>query len=232
MKASRRTLAGLAFAALLPLGNPLCAQSASAYLFDLGTPFPGDPNPDGTSPWATGTITTLSDGVELTLSLAGLAGSDFISDAYFNVNPALDASGLSNLAFSIEQIAAGVTAPTITACEDAYKSDGDGFYDILLAFSKSGAGRFGAGDFVKIKITDPLAPIAASDFLFKSSTGGGEGIYYAAAHVQSVASSPYSTWIGATSYAAIPEPAGCAARLGAAALGLALATRRRARVPG
>lgn len=174
------------------LGLAIVTFSASALTVPLGYTFSGT-SPSGTAPWATATFTDVSGGVQLTIS-ASLGSGEFISKMYFNV----DSSLLSSLSFA--RIANGTPAanlstPSVTIGEDANKADGDGYYDIYMAFATSGSGRFQDGESIKFLITG-AAGLDANDFNLQSVPGGGNGTYVSAAHVQGIPTGEGSGWIG------------------------------------
>lgn len=192
----------------------------------INSPFPGDASA-GSDP-ITAVVSNSSHGgsIELTIEASGLTGTEFTSDAYFNFNPNLNMSDLSVVIGSGSTN--GVQASSIQFGEDQFKSDGDGFYDMHVNFGTQGNGTpLTNGQEVNILISSSQRALTASDMDFLSTEGGGEGIYYAATHVQGLTGGT-STWTGATAFSAIPEPETSAMWLGAiAASGAVLYWRRR-----
>ncbi|MSU57148.1 MAG: hypothetical protein EXS35_03025 [Pedosphaera sp.] len=175
-------IAGLAATAVMPAKADL--TFGLDYIFS-GTTAPGLPGP-----WATATLSDVAGGVQLTMSGSGLSGTEFLGSWYFNLKSSLDATSL-NIA---QQSSSGVTVDSVSTGADAFKADGDGFFDILFDFAQSGAGRFEAGDSVTYLITG-IPGLTAADFNYASETGGGQGVYFSAAHLQSL-SNGQSDWIG------------------------------------
>ena len=164
-------------------------------------------SPAGAAPWIDATFQDTANGVLLTVNNPGLTGGEFLSELYLNLNP-IDT--VNNLTFTFVSGSTGVSAPAIQTGEDLYKADGDGKYDILLSFSTSNSGRFGAGDSLTYLIAG-ITGISAADFEFKSAPAGGHGPFYAAAHVQGIAgeTGSDSVWIDPAlgpQIAPVPEP--------------------------
>jgi hypothetical protein len=217
---------------------------AASVTFNLDYEFSGAQQPQGTAPWATATIDDSFGGpntVRLTMSTGGLVGSEFVSGWYFNFDPALDPTLLTFTAID----AADSTPDSVQTGVNAYKADGDGFYDILFAFPPPPGNdpvKFTAGEQVVYDISY-VAPISASSFDFFSSPGGGAGVYRSAAHIQSIADPNYcdgstpdlsgacgSGWIGdggEPPSAAVPVPA-AVWLFGSGLLGLVGVARRKA----
>jgi len=179
--------------------TPLPAQ-AGAYLFHFGNVFSGS-GPVASAPWMDTLFEDTGSGaVRLTIANVGLTGSENVKAAYFNLDPALDPTALS---FTWVSSSGSFDLPTIVQGVNAFKSDGDGYFDLELAFNNDGqsdSSRFTAGEQVGYDISGILG-LKASDFVFLSEKSGGQGMYYASAHVQRIMADPTSGWIGA-----IPEP--------------------------
>ena len=182
------------------------AAYAATYSYEFLTEFSGGTPPDATAPWATLSFTDVIGGVELDLHLSGLTSPENAKFFGFNFGPnpgnAALQTRLSGLTFTNTggQAASSISAPTL----NAYKADGDGFFDILFNYPTSGD-YFGAGEHSIYKITG--SSVTASDFNYQSLTGGGNGIWYSALHVQQTGTSNGgSGWIGATVAAPVPEP--------------------------
>ena len=136
---------------------------------------------------------------------------EFVSAVYVNFNPALDPDDLTITPFD-----QSASAPSISTGTNAFKADGDGFFDILFDFPPppgSSAAKFTAGESVVFDLSF-TSPIDVSDFDFDSAPGGGNGSYRGAAHVQGIgAGGNDSGWIG--NGASVPEPAVAALLAGA-----------------
>jgi hypothetical protein len=109
---------------------------------------------------------------------------------------------------------------------NAYKADGDGKYDILIEFpSGPPSARFSVGDTSVFTLTN-AGGLTPDDFKFLSLPDGGNGPFFAAAHVQATGTDGKgSGWVAP----AVPEPSSLAVA-GLGALGLAgYGLRRRSR---
>lgn len=109
---------------------------------------------------------------------------------------------------------------------DAFKADGDGFYDLQVMFPSSGGShgpdRFAPGDTVIFTVS--ATGITPESFLALSHPGGGAGPFQVAAHVISIDSQDGgSGWI---SDQPVPEPA-TLFLLGSSLVGVAAHLRRR-----
>ena len=167
-----------AIAAILGFGSP--RLQAQAYTYNFTGVFSGV-TPSGTGPWVDATFQNTTGGVLLTINNAALSSGEFVSDLYFNLNPA--AGNVNNLTFTLENSSAGVSAPLVDTGNDSFKADGDGKYDILLQFSSGKARQFGAGDSMTFLISG-IAGLTAADFEQESAPSGGASPYYAAAEIQ------------------------------------------------
>jgi hypothetical protein len=142
--------------------------------------------------------------VRLTISNIGLVGLENTDKFYFNLNPALSPAAL---VFSNPGGSGGFDLPDISTGVNAYKADGDGYYDVLFAFSTDGqTHRFRGGQYLVYDISG-IATLAAADFAFLSYDGVGSGPYYAAASVQQIGGSGgVSGWIKPAGITYVPEP--------------------------
>ena len=171
--------------------------------------------------------------VRITMDATNLTGNEFVSNWFLNVNPLIDPATLS---FSLVS-APGVPSfgvSNILKGANAYRADGDGFYDLEFDFPPppgSFAAKFTSGEKVVVDAYRSSG-LAFSDFFFLSAPAGpgNPGPFYAAAHVQGIGAGNDSGWIGTGSadITAIPEPAS-GAMLAASTVFAALWLRRRIR---
>lgn len=174
---------------LLALGLMVVPAPATAdtITFELDVVFSGTA-PEGTAPYLTATIEDLGGGVfELTMDASALGGSEFVSGWYFNLDGG--AAGLD-----VDYVS-GIEAGSVSLGTDAFKADGDGWFDIRFSFDTSAGSRLGVdGDLSVYTLT--LAGITLDDFNVGSVNGGAVGTFFSAAHVQSIGAGGDSGWIG------------------------------------
>lgn len=111
---------------------------------------------------------------------------------------------------------------------NAFKADGDGFFDVLITFPTSGSNRLDTGESITFTMTATgLTSDSFVDWSCDTCQGaGGNGPFRIAAHVQSTASSGgQSVWI---SEGELPEPTSMLL-LGTGLLGVAARIRKRLR---
>jgi len=183
------------FLSLLILGLtmlPVPSQGATI-TYNLDYVFSGA-TPANSAPWLRVTFEDVAGGVQLTMEDLNLAAGEFLGKEAFDLN--IDPN-LTVAALGINWVS-GRVADIVSKGEDAFKADGDGFYDILFGFNEGN--RFVAGDTSVYLLT--LAGITANSFAFESTPGGGAGVYFAASHVQGIGCD--SGWIGAST--PVPEP--------------------------
>jgi hypothetical protein len=127
----------LAFGAMFLL---MVASGAGGTIlsFDLDTEISGATPPAGATPWLSATFddSGTPGSVELTLTAVNLTGTEFVSVWLFNLDPSLNPALLT---FSAPLKTGTFTTPVISKSVDGFKADGDGFFDIKIAFDKSGA---------------------------------------------------------------------------------------------
>ena len=208
-------------AAAVIVGLLVCGASAGEVSFGLDIEFSGASEPAGDKPWLTATF---DDGgspgtVDLTLETTNLSGAEYVGVWMFNVD--LDLAGqLGSL--QIDFVPAGsegtFDTPDVYIGENAYKADGDGYFDIKILFSDIDGGmthRFNVGDKAKYAISG-IGSLTADSFDFISKPNGSTSEYRTVAHVKGIGED--SGWI------TTPEPA----TLSLLVLGgLALLRRRR-----
>ena len=213
----RALLVGLVFAAAAS-----GTAQAGSITFLMDYEFSGGTPPEGTPPWLAATFDDdgTAGSVVMTLTTTNLPGTEFVREWYFNLDPTLDPT---DLAFSAPTKTGTFADPTVSTGTDAFKADGDGNYDILVAFDNAPpANRFTAGDAVEYTITG-IGSLTAASFNFLSAPAGGHGPYLTAAHVQGIGEDGEdSGWV------TTPEPATVALVAGGLAW-IALLKKRRPR---
>ena len=173
----------------------------------LGTIFSdGAVAPSKAGPWLTFTTTTTGTPNQVLIEFAAtnLTGLEFVSELFFNVDPSLD---LTKLSFS-DPTKSGFDLVTLAKEANGFKADGDGSYDIRVAFETSGGTdptrRFTQGDKVTYTASyDGGGSFSPASFNYFSESGGGSGAsFLAAAHLQATPDGGGgSAWVGA-----VPEP--------------------------
>lgn len=166
---------------------------ADVLIFELNYEFSGGTPPSGLPPWLTATFddSVGPDKVRLTMSASGLTDPEFVDGQgwLFNLNPALNPTALSFSYIS------GNDADSIFKEVNAFKADGDGYFDIQFSWDPKPDSRLTAGQTVVYDISG-ITGLVASDFNFYSYPSGGAGIYHTAAHVQGIGPDDLSGWIG------------------------------------
>jgi hypothetical protein len=205
-----KRIAGICLLLLL-IGAP---SSAETITFSFVNPAFSGTSPGGGTPWLTATFTDVTGGVQLTMTVGTLLPSEFVEVWGFNIDPDLTLTKPTNTGG--QNASVDVSPPPI-------KFDGDGYYDIAFSFPTAQSGdRFVSGD-TSVWF---FSGLTAADFLFLSAPGGGQGVYYTAAHVQGIADAPGGGWIAGT---VVPEP--LSALLVGAGLTLSSLVRWRRRRP-
>ena len=203
---------------LLPAVN----SSAGSVLYQF-EPISTGPFPGGQTPQVTAAFQDISPGkVLLTISTANLINGEFLSDLYFNFDPA---DNVNQLHFTRCYGPAAPVLAKVSIGENSFKVGGYGNYDIHLAFSKASVGKFSGGDIVTYQITEPR--LDALDFAFMASVGCGPGPYYALACVQQLCGN--TQWLGSSTVQPqpVPEPASTSFLALAAGAGCVCLRRRR-----
>lgn len=138
------------------------------------------------------------------LTALNLVDKEFVSKLYLNFDPALDVTGLI---FDDPVKVGQFSVPSVSLDEDGWNVAGSGRYDIKLKFSTSNKGggtkRFGAGESLLFAISG-IPTLTADSFDF-FSTGGGNGAFPLAAHIQSINCGD-SGWVTDAGGGVIPEP--------------------------
>ena len=189
-------LTGAATLGAILMLSGLAPQESQAVQFTLNTEF------SGTGATATGypTVTILDSGVnQVTLTIQNnfTNTTEKVSGIY--LNSLVDSATLTLTYVSGDQ------ATSITQTSNCCKADGDGFFDIQLDYSTSG-NTFTNSDSSVYTITG--AGLTANSFNTTSLSGGGNGTWHAAAHIQGLgANAGLSGWFGDGPPTTVPEPA-------------------------
>jgi hypothetical protein len=195
----QRSLAALTGAATLGailMLSGIAPQDSQALQFTLNTEF------SGSGATATGypTVTILDSGanqVTLTIQNNFTTSTEFASEV--SINSLVDSSILT-LAY-----VSGDQATSIIQTPDCCKADGDGFFDIQLNYATNSGSTFTNHDSSVYTITG--AGLSAASFNTTSLTGGGNGVWHAAAHLQGLGpNATNSGWFGDGPGTTVPEP--------------------------
>jgi hypothetical protein len=174
----------------------VAASPAAALVLSLDVFFSGPPT-TAVAPFGTVAINPIAGGMEFVLTnltpgtLSG--GSSKMDGVYLNYK--------GSQALTPQAAPPGTTLGYAT---NAYKADGDGWYDIL--FEYAGNGYLPTNSSVTFSI---LGDSDALNFVDFSLPGGNNGVYLAASHIQSTTPNGDSFWAGANEVVRpVPEPAG------------------------
>lgn len=184
--ALRTALSAGAALAILFCSSPSFAD----LVFNFSQEYSGGTPPAGARPWLTATIADQIPGtVVFTFTAENLVADEFVSGAYFNLNPVYGAA--TTLDFSAATKTGSFLDPAVFLGTNEYGADGGGRFDVRLSFDVSGdaAQRFGAGDSVQFTVTGQGAAagkLVAADFSALSAPPGGRGPLPVAAHVQGI----------------------------------------------
>lgn len=137
---------------------------------------------------------TANTGGNITVHIANIAGGVRVSVTNNLVDPGAFPSSLF-LNTSVAPLAGALgTCVDCTATNgqtmafnfgsDDFQADGDGRYDILIAFSTENANRLLAGETVIFDLTSTTVGFTSDSFLVFSAPGGGNGPFRAAVHIQ------------------------------------------------
>ena len=147
--------------------------------------FSGAANPSGSPPWLRAKFEdTGANTVQLTLTSLLNSSSEFVSGFYFNMDPL-------PLALVINYVTPPIsTGPNITSYStglNAFKADGDGFFDLLMEFAtSSGSGRFDGSDVSIFSLQAAGLSVASFNSISVNGPVGKNG-FLSAAHVQGIA---------------------------------------------
>ena len=181
---------------LCAVGLFASTSSAATITFEFAVQFSNSTQPGGPAPWLTASFNDATAGsgydVRGTFTASGLIGSEFISGMYFNLDPNINP--LQVTANLVSQPPNTVEA--IGLVPNAFQADGDGLYDILIALNTASAFRFNDDETVVIDFNLTTGTLLAQHFNFLAAPGGGNGPFYAAAHLQGIGpTGALSTWI-------------------------------------
>jgi hypothetical protein len=177
--------------------------SATVLVFDLCYEFSGATAPEGAGPWLRATFDDMDTpgSVRLTMEAIGLTDAEFVSEWSFNFD---DTKTVTDL--GVAQVSApNTTVNGVSLGMNAFLADGDGSFDIKFDFAPppGGDAKFQAGEAVVYDFT--MAGITVADFNYTSFTGGGNGTWHTAAHVQGIGpDDSQSGWVG--DCPPVPEP--------------------------
>jgi hypothetical protein len=204
---------------------------ATMITFSSTLEFSGGTAPAGSSPWLKAVIDDhgSTGSVDITLIGFNLAATEFPTEWDLNLDPGLNPT---SLVFSAPTKVGTFTNPGISKGVNAFTADGDGEYDIEIAFDSSGgaSNRFGNGESAKFTVTG-ISTLNAFSFLFLSNPHGGSGPFHMATHVQGTGGGSKSGWVSpdpALGATITPEPSSWAlALMGAGGLAALLRRRRK-----
>ena len=159
--------------------------SASTLTYNFGQ-VSGGTAPAGSPPWLQAVFTDNglpANTINLTLSAGNLSGGDFVTCWYFNVNPALNPTGLS---FTVSSSSGSFAGPSIQTGANGFKAGPDGKFDLLFGFTSTGdnSTRFTSGDSLTLTISG-ISGLTVNDFSALSTCAGGNGAYPSAARIVS-----------------------------------------------
>jgi hypothetical protein len=133
--------------------------------------------------------------VLLTIDASALNSTEHIKELYLNYNSATLPATFSTFSATPNGT---VNQPTYSTGANAFKADGDGFFDLVFTFDQGGAGRLNGGETVSLLILN------ATEGLFNVlSFGGGNSPngLYVAAHIGGIGpNGQLSGWV------TVPEP--------------------------
>ena len=190
-------LTSAAGAIALIIAAPVGAATLT-YDFDISF---GQTAASGPAPWLTATFDDGGSPGSVTLTMDALVslGTSQIGQVYFSFD-----SAITDLLVTRVSDFSQVGAIDVSyALNDGYQADGDGKYDLLFDMPPPGnpGTRFQANEQLVYAITG--TGLTADSFNLLSTAGGGNGPFYAAAHVLSTGvGGADSDWI-----AAVPVPA-------------------------
>lgn len=175
----RKLAVSLAMFAIITLGSVTAAQADPVTFVLTGADFSGSTANTGGN--ITVNIQNIAGGVRVSVSNNLLDPGAFLSSLYLNtsVAPLADAAGTCVICTATN----GQTM-TFNFGSNAFKADGDGFYDILVDFDTAAANRLTPGEAIVFDLTSTTIGFTSDSFLVFSAPGGGNGPFRIAAHIQ------------------------------------------------
>ena len=219
----RRAAGSLAVFTAATISAPSSAHANVVFVLS-GADFSGPTANTGGN--ITVTLANIVNGVSVTIANNLVDPGAFLGSLYLNtsVAPLAGAVGACISCANINNV-----APTFSFGSNAFQADGDGLYDILLAFSTAGPDRLLSGESVVLSLTSTTPGFNETSFNSMSAPGGGNGPFVIAAHIQSLPNGQ-SDWItdfgGGGGSSSVPEP-GSVMLVGAGLLGLVALRRHR-----
>jgi hypothetical protein len=222
-----KNITSLTIVVAICLLTAMAAGVAHGEIMDLTKEFSGGTDPVGNQPWVTISTTQQTPNivkfkVDVPAQSLDPNKSEFVTGVYLNLNPSLNPS---LLAITYDS---GIAFTSWAKGTNAFKADGDGYYDVQINYASSNSGRLTSDASSSFTITYDDSPLSAQDFNY-ASVGGAKGAYFAAAHVQGIPPNSYSGWVGAKDgLHVVPEPSTFVSILAAAFCLIGLARLRRA----
>jgi hypothetical protein len=222
-----KNITSLRVAFVICLLTAMAAGVARGDIISLTKEFSGGTNPVGDKPWIEIVATQQTPKiVNFTIDVPKQPldpnQSEFVTEIMLNLNPNLNPSLLS-----ITYVG-GIAFTSWATGTNAFKPDGDGYYDVQINYPTSNSGRLTTDTSSSFTITYDDSPLSPQDFNYES-VGGAKGPYFAAAHVQGIPPGADSGWVGAENgLHVVPEPSTLVLILAAAFSLIGLTRLRRA----